>query len=283
MKNPEIKIGDSAILSSMNTSDASTTTGCCPDTYSAVSVKFHAGDGDDASLCSSPSSFKVRLRNTFLDFKKEDDQPIPGDLGRSRAESHDSLARSPLRRSQSDLTGVDDYIRLRLGSNAGVVDDVVEFDGDSLSPAGRISPMSCLARKNPNGNDRPVSILSFSPPTFRPPAFSDLGEEPADFEMIMEEVPIAPSFHLATGRSRTFGRSCESTQPNTPTVAVSTEPVPCSGDDRTTVMLRNIPNKYTQRMLLSEVNSLGFEGQYDFFYLPIDYRYVGVFPTEYSC
>lgn len=37
-----------------------------------------------------------------------------------------------------------------------------------------------------------------------------------------------------------------------------------------TVMMRNLPNKYTQRMLLSEINNIGFLGKYDFLYLPID-------------
>jgi hypothetical protein len=42
---------------------------------------------------------------------------------------------------------------------------------------------------------------------------------------------------------------------------------------RTSVMLRNIPNKYTQRMLLSVVHELGFNQEcFDFFYLPIDFR-----------
>jgi len=38
----------------------------------------------------------------------------------------------------------------------------------------------------------------------------------------------------------------------------------------TTMMLRNIPNKYTQSSLLKEINDLGFAGTYDFFYLPMD-------------
>lgn len=40
--------------------------------------------------------------------------------------------------------------------------------------------------------------------------------------------------------------------------------------ETTTVMMRNIPNKYTQRMLLTEVNEAGFLGTFDFLYLPID-------------
>mmetsp|Transcript_41332 Transcript_41332/g.108969 ORF Transcript_41332/g.108969 Transcript_41332/m.108969 type:complete len:437 (-) Transcript_41332:322-1632(-) len=38
----------------------------------------------------------------------------------------------------------------------------------------------------------------------------------------------------------------------------------------TTMMLRNIPNKYTQNTLLQEIDDFGFFGSYDFFYLPMD-------------
>lgn len=39
----------------------------------------------------------------------------------------------------------------------------------------------------------------------------------------------------------------------------------------TTVMLRNIPNKYTREMLVKQLN-VEFNGQFDFMYLPIDFR-----------
>eukprot|EP00798_Chlamydomonas_sp_ICE-L_P003926 gene3926-14002_t len=42
-------------------------------------------------------------------------------------------------------------------------------------------------------------------------------------------------------------------------------------DQRTTLMIKNIPNKYTQKMLLSAVDE-EFRGTYDFFYLPIDFK-----------
>lgn len=45
-----------------------------------------------------------------------------------------------------------------------------------------------------------------------------------------------------------------------------------SGEDRrTTLMIKNIPNKYTQRMLLQLIEER-FRGHFDFFYLPIDFK-----------
>ncbi|KAK3163594.1 hypothetical protein QOZ80_1AG0005730 [Eleusine coracana subsp. coracana] len=44
------------------------------------------------------------------------------------------------------------------------------------------------------------------------------------------------------------------------------------GDDtRTTLMIKNIPNKYTSKMLLSAIDEF-HKGTYDFFYLPIDFK-----------
>ena len=41
-------------------------------------------------------------------------------------------------------------------------------------------------------------------------------------------------------------------------------------DGRTTIMVRNIPNKYTQSMLLELFDK--HKKKFDFFYLPIDYN-----------
>ena len=42
-------------------------------------------------------------------------------------------------------------------------------------------------------------------------------------------------------------------------------------DERTTIMIKNIPNKYTQQMLLSTIDR-SQRDNYDFFYLPIDFK-----------
>eukprot|EP00931_Biecheleriopsis_adriatica_P037016 TRINITY_DN21250_c0_g1_i1.p1 TRINITY_DN21250_c0_g1~~TRINITY_DN21250_c0_g1_i1.p1 ORF type:complete len:491 (+),score=97.60 TRINITY_DN21250_c0_g1_i1:102-1475(+) len=40
--------------------------------------------------------------------------------------------------------------------------------------------------------------------------------------------------------------------------------------DVTTVMIRNVPNQYFREQFMQELDKLGFEGKYDFVYLPID-------------
>jgi len=42
-------------------------------------------------------------------------------------------------------------------------------------------------------------------------------------------------------------------------------------DGSTTVMLRNIPNKYTRSMLIEQLHRAGFRGQIDYLYLPTDF------------
>ena len=43
-------------------------------------------------------------------------------------------------------------------------------------------------------------------------------------------------------------------------------------EGQTTVMLRNIPNRYTCEELLCEVMTAGFDHMFDFFYLPMDFK-----------
>jgi len=46
--------------------------------------------------------------------------------------------------------------------------------------------------------------------------------------------------------------------------------VPTEWEQVFTVMMRNLPNRYTQLMLLQDIASSGFRGTFDFLYLPID-------------
>jgi hypothetical protein len=58
-------------------------------------------------------------------------------------------------------------------------------------------------------------------------------------------------------------------QKNNPVFTVDLDKILAGEDSRTTIMIRHIPNKYTQEMLLQRINRL-HKGKYDFFYLPMD-------------
>jgi len=53
-------------------------------------------------------------------------------------------------------------------------------------------------------------------------------------------------------------------------------PLPVDGtelcEERTTVMFRNVPNDYTRDTLMKMLDEEGFEGKYNFIYLPVDFR-----------
>jgi len=85
-------------------------------------------DFDGASMCSSPSSVKVSMRNTFLHFREDAEIQIQ-DLDSPRSEL--AGCPSPLRRSQSDVTEMNDYLRHRFGSvhtrGLSIPDESVSF------------------------------------------------------------------------------------------------------------------------------------------------------------
>lgn len=55
-------------------------------------------------------------------------------------------------------------------------------------------------------------------------------------------------------------------------VVLSQQVFPEHSKKRTTVMMKNIPNNYTRDMFLAMLDEEGFEGLYDFVYLPFDFN-----------
>lgn len=69
------------------------------------------------------------------------------------------------------------------------------------------------------------------------------------------------------------GQSCIRTEAQVAQPSIMMHPThPGNAEEVTTVMLRNIPVKYTREMVLSDMDDRGFHGAYDFFYLPIDFQ-----------
>lgn len=77
----------------------------------------------------------------------------------------------------------------------------------------------------------------------------------------------------ASGRSHRSAHSQNNDDKDTRHLMLDLDAVEAGVDVRTSLMVRNIPNKYTQRMLLSEFVENGHgPGVIDFFYLPIDFK-----------
>jgi len=95
------------------------------------------------------------------------------------------------------------------------------------------------------------------------------GDDDVEFDLTMEEVdgqdPSSEALPLRSlpKESRHFN------VPKTVNLAVE-----YAKSDReqlvTTLMIRNIPNRYSQRELINELKSLGFGGTFDFLYIPLD-------------
>lgn len=60
------------------------------------------------------------------------------------------------------------------------------------------------------------------------------------------------------------------------TFTVDLDLIKCGLEKRTTIMIRNIPNRYNQESLLMVID-VKFKGMYDFIYLPMDFKVLIVF------
>lgn len=69
------------------------------------------------------------------------------------------------------------------------------------------------------------------------------------------------------GNQRRDGNKGGSSKP------AATPPAPVPEGPHTTVMFRNIPNKYTRDMLVTQLESDDFTGKFDFVYLPMDFKH----------
>lgn len=83
--------------------------------------------------------------------------------------------------------------------------------------------------------------------------------------MVQEEFP---QFHVPPVKDFTHARV-----PRSMDLAHQFSEAPSSPP--TTMMIRNIPNRYTQQEMIEELDSLGFAGSFDFFYAPIDFGTMG--------
>eukprot|EP00002_Diphylleia_rotans_P008209 TRINITY_DN1795_c0_g1_i11.p1 TRINITY_DN1795_c0_g1~~TRINITY_DN1795_c0_g1_i11.p1 ORF type:complete len:647 (+),score=108.13 TRINITY_DN1795_c0_g1_i11:110-2050(+) len=148
-------------------------------------------------------------------------------------------------------------------------------------------PGGIRGRSHSNEMDDEISSLQFSPTHGHTPTSpqdaghyipiiphfdnfrltpSILGPVEADTRMLSSSAPI-----MSGARDRRFSRNRVDGMDEKAMFKLDVVRVDNGEDIRTTCMIRNIPNKYTQKMLLAKVDE-GHKGTYDFFYLPIDFK-----------
>ncbi|MQM06118.1 hypothetical protein Taro_038943 [Colocasia esculenta] len=110
---------------------------------------------------------------------------------------------------------------------------------------------------NGSPNFRMMSTQRLSPILLGTTSYS--GSVPGGFEGLMER-----------GRSRRVENSGIQLD-SKKQYQLDLEKIVSGEDTRTTLMIKNIPNKYTSKMLLSAIDE-NHKGTYDFFYLPIDFK-----------
>jgi len=100
------------------------------------------------------------------------------------------------------------------------------------------------------------------------------GEAPADTRLATDTASWSEAAESAGGSAEAEEAvgHCDSSSPSSRRQGRGSDtPASAWASSGTTVMLRNIPNKYTRDMLVRQLNST-LRGQFDFVYLPIDFK-----------
>ncbi|XP_019454439.1 PREDICTED: protein MEI2-like 4 isoform X2 [Lupinus angustifolius] len=84
-------------------------------------------------------------------------------------------------------------------------------------------------------------------------------------------IPIINQFNTHKERVRSRRNEGEPNLADKKQYELDIDRIKCGEDNRTTLMIKNIPNKYTSKMLLAAIDER-HKGTYDFVYLPIDFK-----------
>ncbi|KAJ4133729.1 hypothetical protein NW768_005317 [Fusarium equiseti] len=159
----------------------------------------------------------------------------------------------------------------------GVDGLTANMNGLVLSGSGTRGVMESLAPRAPEGNPwAPIAYQFSSGPIPAGPVYGNFYGNPTPAMSMnhsrFSSFAMGPSAggHFGTSTSRRYPRVGRPMNPRTPNNIVDLYELMAGRDVRTTIMLRNIPNKVDQPLLKRIVDSSSF-GKYDFMYLRIDF------------
>ena len=103
---------------------------------------------------------------------------------------------------------------------------------------------------------------------------SELSYSPAPAPALVHTSPGDTLSDSTTSSPSSLPDPCDfkpESDPTPPSFSIDLLSIAAGKDLRTSIMIKNIPNKYSQQLLL-EVIDKDYKGLYDFFYLPIDFK-----------
>lgn len=192
------------------------------------------------------------------------------------AHSYTCFAEDRDESSQPDLERLvtRDFFDLQEGAPAS---DREESYGDQHGP---FNAMSAAPGNFPS---QPTACLGMAqPPCFMYPCMFDLsvaaqwsvaaaGQQAILRSNPMRAEALTTSLRCECQRSESRCAAPESTEMR-PVNSVAPGPHDRTDTQRTTVMMRNLPNTYTRANVLELLDAQGFAGKYDFLYFPIDFE-----------
>jgi len=213
----------------------------------------------------------LKVKNTFINVD-DDDVPSATNLGFSKRQCSEpapmgrqfsAFAKSDLQMQavgeedldDEDLAGPGRQDTAELNGTSPLNRQVTEIEWPSWGPMPMSMPLPGLEG------------LVGAPNWQAPYAFPGMTGDPA--LAAQEQWPQMMGVQSAAPLGATQLPSQATTAQDEGTTA-GEQDVPPDWRNKTTVMLRNLPNKYSQQMLLEELNTSGFLGTFDFLYLPID-------------
>ncbi|CAI9278879.1 unnamed protein product [Lactuca saligna] len=87
----------------------------------------------------------------------------------------------------------------------------------------------------------------------------------------VESMAMAMNVNVNGGGRNRNGNQMQMQMDNKKQFQLDLDKIKSGEDTRTTLMIKNIPNKYTSKMLLASIDEI-HSGTYDFLYLPIDFK-----------
>lgn len=135
---------------------------------------------------------------------------------------------------------------------------------------GEFNPLEPLGKQIPNYFYN--SYPSPSPISDEKSPLSYVQPDPYIYNPNKPITPVDKKNESITGSISASGRIRASHgDPDKMIYTIDVEKIRERSDKRTTLMIKNIPNKYTQTMVLTEID-VNHKKKYDFFYLPIDFK-----------